>query len=501
MIARHLLLAGRKKQACQYFLHAGQAALASYANHEAEGYFRQALELSPEIDQKAACLAGLGEALRRQGQREESIQILRQWIYLYLKLEDHDAAAHLYTCLSRVLWEDDYEKSWDTCQEGLAKLEGSQESPGLARLLAEAGRAAHFQVKPTKEVVSLSQEGIDIAERCGELEAKAEASITIALRSDFDKCISLLQEVAAFCIANNLLRSAARAFIGLGHVSTQNFRSLEVASQNHMHAVDISILVGDNGVLLITLGNLAENLIEQGHLRNVEDKLTEILHNSTVPRSQVEEFLEWLRSYLQLSKGDWIQALKFIKSRQIKLREGRSIQFIANNNIALTTAYLELNRFTDVTDLSEAEVAIKENIKFGWHALQSRFLMVILLSRQERIIEAHEWLTDVVNDLGQPINRCNVVFRFKAEAELARVKRCWEEALSKNQALIDIYQLGGYRWQWARQLIDLGDALIGRNIPGDFEKANETYKQSLEMFTEMEASGYIQVLEERLGEV
>ncbi|MBE0409309.1 MAG: hypothetical protein IBX69_06210 [Anaerolineales bacterium] len=129
MIAGHLLLAGRKKQACQYFLHAGQAALASYANHEAEGYFRQALELSPEIDQKAACLAGLGEALRRQGQREESIQILRQGIYLYLKLEDHDAAAHLYTCLSRALWVDDYEKSWDACQEGLAKLEGAQESP------------------------------------------------------------------------------------------------------------------------------------------------------------------------------------------------------------------------------------------------------------------------------------------------------------------------------------------------------------------------------------
>ncbi|MBE0409308.1 MAG: hypothetical protein IBX69_06205 [Anaerolineales bacterium] len=368
-------------------------------------------------------------------------------------------------------------------------------------MFAEAGRAAHFQVKPTKEVVSLSQQGIDIAERCGELEAKAEASINIALRSDFDKSISLLQEVAAFCIANNLLRSAARAFTNLGWLYTNYFHSLEVANQNHMQAVDISILVGDNGMLLTSLGNLAENLIGQGHLRNVEDKLTDILHNSTVPRSQVEEFLGELHSDLQLAKGEWIQPSEFIKSRLVKLREGRSIQVIVNNNIALTTAYLELNRFTDVTDLSEAEAAIKENIKFGWQVIQSRFLMVTLLSRQERIIEAHEWLTDVVNDLGQPISRCNEVFRFKAEAELARVKRCWEEALSKNQALIDIYQLGGYRWQWARQLIDLGDALIGRNIPGDFEKANETYKQSLEMFTEMEASGYIQVLEERLGEM
>jgi hypothetical protein len=39
---------------------------------------------------------------------------------------------------------------------------------------------------------------------------------------------------------------------------------------------------------------------------------------------------------------------------------------------------------------------------------------------------------------------------------------------------------------------------MGRDLPGDREGAEQVYRQSLEMFTEMGAAGYIQVLEERL---
>jgi len=59
---------------------------------------------------------------------------------------------------------------------------------------------------------------------------------------------------------------------------------------------------------------------------------------------------------------------------------------------------------------------------------------------------------------------------------------------------VDIYKHGEYRWEWARQLIDLGDALIGRDGPGDREKAQETYQQSLNLFKEMGARGYIKVV-------
>ena len=45
LIAEHLLQAGKDEQACEYFFQAGETALASYANAEAEGYFRRTLDL------------------------------------------------------------------------------------------------------------------------------------------------------------------------------------------------------------------------------------------------------------------------------------------------------------------------------------------------------------------------------------------------------------------------------------------------------------------------
>ena len=54
------------------------------------------------------------------------------------------------------------------------------------------------------------------------------------------------------------------------------------------------------------------------------------------------------------------------------------------------------------------------------------------------------------------------------------------------------------RWEWARRLIDLADALIQRDEPGDQELARQHLQQSLDMFTEMGAPGYIKVLEERM---
>jgi tetratricopeptide (TPR) repeat protein len=117
----------------------------------------------------------------------------------------------------------------------------------------------------------------------------------------------------------------------------------------------------------------------------------------------------------------------------------------------------------------------------------------------QRFTEAREQLVEIIQELDQPITRAEEVYRFRAEAELARAEGHWEEAVSKYQTIIDIWQAGGYRWNWARQLIDLGDAMMGRNLPGDRERGEQTYRQSLEMFTEMGAPGYIKVLEQRLG--
>jgi hypothetical protein len=58
-----------------------------------------------------------------------------------------------------------------------------------------------------------------------------------------------------------------------------------------------------------------------------------------------------------------------------------------------------------------------------------------------------------------------------AEAKLDLKEGNWEEAVSKEQTLIDRFRHIGNRWVVARNLINLGDALLGRDAPGDRERA------------------------------
>ena len=100
-----------------------------------------------------------------------------------MKLGDSNNPAFLYSGFSSILWVDDYRNAWDKCQEGLRRLEAAPESPGLADLLAETGRAAHFPARPTDEVIAFCQRAIEMAKRQGEPAARAVALMTIALRT------------------------------------------------------------------------------------------------------------------------------------------------------------------------------------------------------------------------------------------------------------------------------------------------------------------------------
>ena len=103
--------------------------------------------------------------------------------------------------------------------------------------------------------------------------------------------------------------------------------------------------------------------------------------------------------------------------------------------------------------------------------------------------------------LAQPENNRKKYYRLSAEAELALVEKYWGQAISTSQSLIEIFQVGGFRWSWARVLIRLGDALRQRGELGDLEQAREVYQQSLAMFTEMGAPGYIAALNSRLNDL
>jgi class 3 adenylate cyclase/tetratricopeptide (TPR) repeat protein len=495
-IAEHLFLANRQEQAGMYLLQAGEAALASYANDEAVCYLSRALELSLSDVQEAPCLTSLGEAQSRLGRREEAIQAFRQGIDLYLKLEDSDKVADLYARLSFISWRVDYQKAWNVCQEGLSRLEGAPNSPGLARLLAEAGRTGLFQSKPDDEVIALCERAIEMAERTGALAVNADARVTIGMLLNEDEAIKQWLEVADFSEINELWPQAIRAHICLGMVYGN--LNLDTAVQHDFQAVNISLNIGDKEALFLILGNLGGKLVELGHLNTLESKLNEYFHRSTANESAKQEFIDNWLTRLSYWNGEWIPHLEYCRYRLNEYRLGRSIQIIANYNIDLVDVCLELNRFKSMTDIEEAEAGLHENIEINWHVIPSNYLLVIVFSRQNRITEAHQRLAEVINELDRTISGPNEVYKLRAETELARAEGRWDDAISTCKSLIEIYQESHHNWQHARQLIDLGDAYLGRNDPGDKELAEKAFQQSLDMFTEMPAPGYVKILEERI---
>jgi class 3 adenylate cyclase/tetratricopeptide (TPR) repeat protein len=500
MIAEHLLLADRQEQACEYFIRAGEVALGSFANGEAETHFRKALELQPDQAQRAACLAGLGETLGIQGSREEADQTLRQAIELYHKMGEPEQVANQYVCLAQSHFHVDYQRAWAVCQEGLARLEGVPDSPGMARLLAEAGRAAWFAVQPTEEAVSLCTQAIAMSEYLGIVEPRVEASITLALTyEDAQQAIDILRVAVELSEAHRLLRTAGRANVDLGYFYDINLVRTAEVFQHARKAAEIARQMGDIDRMIMALANAVEAKVNLGQLSSVEDFVAEFLQQTSATESQVNELYQYAHAWVSLHRGEWKQSFQYIRTHLAEHRHEYNSQDIANFNLFLANVTLEMNRFAGLQDFTEAEAALLENIATQWLIHESRFLLAIISARKGFIQEARERLSAVLQASAHFFIKVREAFRLQAEAEISFAEQNWDQAISSCQALIDIYLQGGYRWKWARHLIDLGDAHLGRGGTSDRAQAEQAYRQSLEMFTEMGATGYVKVLEERLG--
>jgi len=503
LIAEHLLLARRIDQACEYFNQAGDIVLASYANHEAENYYRQALELSASNSLRADLIFGLARSLHKQGRSryDEAIKIYRQGIDLYKKLGEKDRLAEIYTRLSWLLWDIDYLEAWNLCQEGLQALEGAPDSSGYARLLAEAGRTAYFR-NVSDQVLPLCQKAQEMAERLGDQEVGADASITLTLQeTDPDDAIPILEDIIALTEGEGLLRTASRAHIGLAHYLGTYLVDYNAAYRHYLQAAEIAKQIGDIERMMFGLWESCKYYIFLGELKDVEERISDFLRGTTVPQSDVKETFDFIGRCLLDARGEWIQRVEILRPILAESRQGGNIQQIAQSNISIANTILELDRFGSYDGLSEVERMLEENVEIKWLEVHSRFILAVVAARQKHFERARDYILQAEKYLSETENNLEEELRSRADFELAFAEGRWGDAVIASESSIEIMKSCGYRWMWARRLIDLGDALIGRNEVGDLERARETYQQSLNMFTEMGAPAYIKVLEERLGSI
>jgi len=409
--------------------------------------------------------------------------------------------ADVYARLSILLWDwEGYLKAWEVCQEGLELMVGASDSIGYSRLLAEAGRIAYL-VNLTCEVRSLCQQASEMAAHIGELEVVADATITLALvEEDIPRAITEMERVLSLTEEHGLLRSAARAHINLGDLMERYLIDLQSSAQHSIQAIEIIRQIGDIMLLGIPLANACFTLIWMGQLNRAKQMIERIFLDSRLSRD--EYYSKIFDARLFFAQGEWKKSLEVNKILREKIPQGTFLQSIASRNYEMTIAILELCRFGSHGYLTEAENALKENIEIGGYLQsESKFLLVEVFICQNRMSDAHDQFTQAQGELSTAAKDNNLFRELCANANLliALAEHQWNNAVEASETSIEIYKYCHHHWGWARKMIDLGDALVGRDEPGDLERARETYQQSLDMFTEMGAPGYIKVLEERLG--
>jgi tetratricopeptide (TPR) repeat protein len=241
----------------------------------------------------------------------------------------------------------------------------------------------------------------------------------------------------------------------------------------------------------------------QGQLQEAEEILSELEQvQSIVPGTWINYILMSVRGKFLFARGEWMPALGETRALLNEAKHIGDLQGQSNFASDLALITLELNRYQDYSAWAEVEGELKDSLDITLEITKSnhpRYRLAIVHARQGYFSEAHNLYEEERRTFTGSEEYMDKMMRLWTEYELAYAEERWHEAVAVCESLVEICERSNHRWDWARRLIDLADAVTCRKEPGDIERAREIYQQSLDMFTEMGAPGYIKVLEERLG--
>jgi tetratricopeptide (TPR) repeat protein len=504
-LAHHFGAAGDEDKSVKYCSLAGEVALASYANREAENHFRCALGGDPDESRRADILSNLGEALYRQSRYKEAILTWREGIDLFRVLEAHDKIALLYGRAARATWHDgDTPQSLTLCQEGLEAVAHAPESPSIAFLMHETGRALYFNGMPDK-ALPICQRALAIAERLDAVDVQADTLTTLGILPDqpSEEVLGSLTRAVEIAEANNLLEIASRAHHNLGAKKSNLLGDQQAEHYHYMRAAELDRTRGHVKDELFNLVSAALILNSLGEFTEVEEILP-VLENlqSTISESgPSRQAVHVVKFGLLLSQGKFKEALQILKIDQAEMRQRGELQGLYFTNMNLASLLLELHRLQGFDSLPKAEVNLTEAIELADRGVAEKswpcYWLSIVYTFQGRFQEARQMLVVAEEAIEHPTfwNELNMT---RAEAELAAAEQRWQDAFSNYESAVTILARKGLRLDWARALHEWAGAHIARGDPTDYERAKALYREALTLYEEMGTAYYADLVKEQL---
>jgi serine phosphatase RsbU (regulator of sigma subunit) len=522
LLAQHFVLAlGDRaedaivQRALEYLTLAGDAALAAYANREAEAYYRRGLDLACSPSSRADLLHGLGEAISRQSRLREAIEVWRNGIELCQAMSDGDRMARLYALSARTAWySGDREQGLQLCEEGLRQVERLPESVGIAVLLHEAARSLCTNSRDPERARSLCMRALELARRLHAVEVEADALTTLGILPDQppEAAVEVLTAAVELSESSGLIVQAWRAHNNLGAILQEVIGDCRAAQGHLQRAAELSYRIGDIEREIVTVSNLSNLLLLVGEMEEATKTIhsvRQLLRESANPGpgtmgARINEAVAWRY------QGELASAIHQLAACQIEARQQDAADslFLAGNAMAETVLESWALPNMDGPGAFSAQYAAQlegtliEAIEIGDQQLSTgsawpRSLVGIVYAYQGRFEEARSLVVGARERAGEqlaPLDRARLLW---AEANIAVAEQRWAKAMTAFEGVTGLYDRMGMRWWRARALYGWAEACVSRREPTDLEQGRTLLREALAMFEELHVPRYSTRIRER----
>lgn len=510
-LGHHFLEGQETQKAFTYLDLAGHVSMDAFATAEAEIYFQRALQLTDTPEQLAHLYTDIGRAQSQQNNYRGAIQSWQRAIHFHRQIGNTDNLARIYAWSARSAWWGyDPKRSLEICLEGLQAVEGAMESPDIAYLIHETGRAYLFNEQPEK-ARAYCENALEMATRLDAFDVQAEALATIGILPTVkpQQAISALEKAIKISESHNLFSSASRAYINLAAV-IDNLGEIKLARDYRKRAIQLGNKAGDiadeaiinqsiaRASLWLADFSDAERLIEQ--MRGTSRQKDAYLDENTLNALHLEA------TYVKLM-GNFTEAIDIFTDLIDRSRQINDIDRILQTNLALAEVIIE-------SQLVEEDQSNRSNIDIAYNMVND----ALNLQRDKaaiRDLSTHCLLSDIyslsgnINKAQKALQAANDLYRLRptmqdrfritlSQARLEGVKNNYINAIDYYNKAIEMLEKMEGRWWRARIWLEIGIIHLRRNEPEDIDQAQNILREALAEFREMKVNYYPDVIIEKL---
>jgi tetratricopeptide (TPR) repeat protein len=492
-LAYHYGEAGDEAQALIYYTRAGERASAAYANAEAEGQFRAAMELVEDEGEQARLMSELGIVQARLGRYEKAIETWREAIGVYQELEEQDGMAELHARAARAAWDaGGHARGLALCREGMAAVAGAPATLGMAHLLHETARACYFNGVPD-EAAALCRQALVMAERLGIEKVRVDVLTTQAVLpgQSLEETIAALTSAVEIAESAELLLQAGRAHQNLGYWLGWYIGDFRAAQEHFRRVAELDRQRGDVEGELFSTSSAIAMLMSQGAFSEAREELSSLrrlLDDIHDPGKGVSN-LHGNEAMLLRYRGDLAEAVKRLRSLRKEALAAGDLQGLSATDAELGEALWEFGKE------EEAQAVLLEAIAIGEQGLFPPIVLYCELSmchsRRGDIGAAQGLLSKALDaDSMLGASMLHDGYLSLAEAHLAVAEGEWSQAWDNFDSTATSWARIGYRWYRARALREWAEAHLTCGKPGDRERARELLREAEAEFENMGVSYY-----------